>query len=172
MISHQSGNFTIEIRVCSKALILIVTCMICISFLITHKDEYVNLRRNYNLDFGSENDITTFKPVKIFIVAFPRYAFLFCLFLASISILFLRSSNVMEVLFFYMKFWTNQYKNRISPKHMSKNGTFCSQLVLIFLKVLLAGRHTVQTAVQTTAENTLHFWTPRNDMGTICKQIS
>ena len=95
MISHQSGNFTIEIRVCSKALILIVTCMICISFLITHKDEYVNLRRNYNLDFGSENDITTFKPVKIFIVAFPRYAFLFCLFLASISILFLRSSNVM-----------------------------------------------------------------------------
>ena len=27
-------------------------------------------------------------------------------------------------------------------------------------------------AVQTTAENTLHSWTPRNDMGTICKQIS
>ena len=95
MISHQSGTFTIEIRLCSKALILIVTCIICVSFLITHKDEYVNFRRNYNLDFGSENDITTFKPVKIFIVAFPRYAFLFCLFLASISILFLRSSNVM-----------------------------------------------------------------------------
>ena len=95
MISHQSGNFTIEIRLCSKALILIITCIICISFLISHKDEYVNFRRNYNLDFGSENDITTFKPVKIFIVAFPRYAFLFCLFLASISTLFLRSSNVM-----------------------------------------------------------------------------
>ena len=80
MISHQSGNFTIEIRLCSKALILIVTCIICVSFLITHKDEYVNFSRYYNLDFGSENYITTFKPVKIFIVAFPRYAFCFVYF--------------------------------------------------------------------------------------------
>ena len=116
MISHQSGNFTIEIRLCSKALILIVTCIICVSFLITHKDEYVNFRRNYNLDFGSENDITTFKPVKIFIVAFPRYAFLFCLFLASISILFLRSSitrsNVMttNLICFWSKERSTQYK--------------------------------------------------------------
>ena len=49
---------------------------------------------------------------------------------------------------------------------MYKNGTFCSQLVFIFLKVLLAGRQTVQTAVKTTAKNTLGSW----DMGTICKK--
>ena len=77
----------------------------------------------------------------------------------------------MEVPFLYMKFWTNQYKNKISPKYMYKNRTFCSQLVFIFFKSV-ASRQTVQTAVQTTAENTLHSWTPRNNMGTICKKIS
>ena len=46
----------------------------------------------------------------------------------------------MEVPFLYMKFWTNQYKNKISPKYMYKNRTFCSQLVFNFFKVLLAGR--------------------------------
>ena len=72
MISHQNGKFTIEIKICSKALIFIVTCIVCVSFLITHKDDCVNFSRNYNLDFGSENDKTTFKPVKILIIAFPR----------------------------------------------------------------------------------------------------
>ena len=72
MISHQNGKFTIEIKICSKALILIVTCIICVSFLITHKYDCMNFGRNYNLDFGSENDKTTFKPVKILIIAFPR----------------------------------------------------------------------------------------------------
>ena len=57
----------------------------------------------------------------------------------------------MEVPFLYMKFWTNQYKNKISPKYMYKNRTFCSQLVFIFFKSV-ASRQTVQTAVQTTAE--------------------
>ena len=83
----------------------------------------------------------------------------------------LRIKIEMEVPFLYMKFWTNQYKNKISPKYMYKNRTFCSQLVFIFLKSV-ASRQTVQTAVQTTAENTLHSWTPRNNMGTICKKIS
>ena len=52
----------------------------------------------------------------------------------------LRIKIKMEVPFLYMKFWTNQYKNKISPKYMYKNRTFCSQLVFIFFKVLLAGR--------------------------------
>ena len=72
MISHQNGKFIIEIKICSKALILIVACIICVSFLITHKNDCLNLSRNYKLDFGNGNDKTTFKPVKILIIAFPR----------------------------------------------------------------------------------------------------
>ena len=52
----------------------------------------------------------------------------------------LRIKIKMEVPFLYKKFLTNQYKNKISPKCMYKNRTFCSQLVFIFLKILLLGR--------------------------------
>ena len=50
----------------------------------------------------------------------------------------------MEVPFLCMKFWTNQYKNEVSPKYMYKNKTLWSQHVFIYLKVLLAGRQCIQ----------------------------
>ena len=106
----------------------------------------------------------------------------------------LRIKIKMEVPFLYMKFWTNHYNNKMCPKFMYKNRTFYSHLVFIFSK----SRQTVQTALQTTAENhvcnwdgrysqwlfwtiicnylqlihnnTLHTWTPRNIMGGICKK--
>ena len=39
-----------------------------------------------------------------------------------------------------MKFWTNHYKNKISSKYMYKNRKFCSQLVFILKKSVIAGR--------------------------------
>ena len=45
----------------------------------------------------------------------------------------------MEVLFLYMKFWTNHYNNKMCPKFMYKNRTFYSPLVFFFFfKVLPA----------------------------------
>ena len=71
----------------------------------------------------------------------------------------------MEVLFLYMKFWTNHYNNKMCPKFMYKNRTFYSPLVFFFfLKVLpaiLLSRQTVQTGVQTTAENHVCNWDGR-----------
>ena len=56
----------------------------------------------------------------------------------------------MEVPFFYMKFWTNQYKNKISPKHTVFSRIVSAETILFWIwPYVLWPLETVHTGAET-----------------------